>query len=226
MQTKSCLCEQELVFPPYNADELSKILEERIKDAFKQGAVSQEAINLISAYSAQEAGDARRALILLQKSGDLADLEKSSFVGAKHVQEARKKVEQELILNMVLTLPKQHQIALYTIALLDLEGKGTRKLNELNSNFSWESLGNYVKEQRKETVLTTGEIYDRYKDLAESIEMPVVSTRWFKEYLNELESYGLVLTTESGKGFRGTTTLTRLGFQANKIKEVLEKELF
>ena len=53
----------------------------------------------------------------------------------------------------------------------------------------------------------------------------VVSSRWFREYVNELETYGLILTTASGKGIRGTTTLIKLGFDAKKLKQALEKEL-
>ena len=45
------------------------------------------------------------------------------------------------------------------------------------------------------------------------------------QYINELEMYGLILVTSSGKGVKGQTRLIKLGFDAGKIKSALEKEL-
>ena len=37
--------------------------------------------------------------------------------------------------------------------------------------------------------------------------------------------YGLIISTNSGKGFKGQTRLIKLGFDAKKIRQLLEKEL-
>ena len=68
-------------------------------------------------------------------------------------------------------------------------------------------------------------MYEEYATLAKHFKVEAVTARWYREYINELEMYGLILTTASGAGIRGNTTLIKLGFDAEKIKQVLEKEL-
>jgi len=55
-------------------------------------------------------------------------------------------------------------------------------------------------------------------------EQPV-SARWYREYISELEMFGLVITAASGHGIRGNTRLIRLSFDAKKIQEALEAKL-
>jgi len=209
VRTKSSLLQREMVFPPYNAEELKAILQERIKTAFKPGCVEESAINLASALAAQESGDARAAVMLMLRAGEEADRSLFETVNDQHVSLAKHRVEEEVTLNMVETLPKQQQLVLYALSLMTLQGKGYGKLNG-----SWE-----------QGVFFSGDAYREYERIAKSIGEQVVSSRWFREYVNELETYGLLLTTASGKGVRGTTTLIRLGFDAKKLRQALEKEL-
>ena len=62
-----------MVFPPYNAQELSEIMLQRAQKAFKQNVVNDSAITLSAAIAAQESGDARTALMLLLRAGEIAD---------------------------------------------------------------------------------------------------------------------------------------------------------
>ncbi|MCX6799299.1 MAG: AAA family ATPase, partial [Candidatus Diapherotrites archaeon] len=208
-RTKSALLQRELVFPPYNAGELRKILAERVGKAFKEGAVQEGAINLASALAAQESGDARTAVMLLLRAGEIADEESLSLVTDSEVTKAKRMVDEEVILNMVATLPKQHQLVLYAVSLLTDSGKGMQRLNGV----------------QEEGVFFSGDIYNEYKRIATGLQENVVSSRWFREYINELDTYGLILTTASGKGVRGSTTLIKLGFDAKKLRKALEKEL-
>ncbi len=210
-RTKSALLEKEMVFPPYNAEELKAILQERVAKAFKPGAVSTSAINLAAAIAAQETGDARTAIMLLLRAGEEADKMQFSEVTDVMVRKAKASVEQEVILNMVATLPKQQQLVLYAISLLTTQGKGMQRITSSG--------------QSEEGVFCSGDLYNEYKRLALSLNESVVSSRWFREYINELDTYGLLLTTASGKGVRGATTLIKLGFDAKKLRAVLEKEL-
>ncbi|MFH1545240.1 MAG: AAA family ATPase, partial [archaeon] len=208
-RTKSSLCEEEMVFPPYNAEELRAILKQRVELAFKKGTVEETAINLTAAFAAQESGDARTAVMLLQRAGEFADSKGVSIVGEKEVEESKKKVEEEVIFNMISTLPEQQQLVLKAIADLSLHSKGIRRIT------GREEFG----------VLYSGEIYDRYKDFAKNYNLNVVSSRWYRQYINELEMYGLIVTTSSGKGIKGQTRLIKLGFDAKKISNAIEKEL-
>jgi len=56
------------VFPAYDANQLGDILNRR-RDAYHDGVLSDDVIPLCSAFSAQEHGDARRAIDLFRLAG-------------------------------------------------------------------------------------------------------------------------------------------------------------
>ncbi|HNW05393.1 MAG TPA: AAA family ATPase [archaeon] len=208
-RTKSSLCEQEAVYPPYNAEELRAILNQRIDLAFKKDVVSDSAINAAAAIAAKESGDARRAVMLLLRAGEIADIKGHTKVTDKEVYEAKEKVEQEVMKSMVLTLPIQLQLVLFAIAQGSLKPKGVIGLT-----------GQYM----ETNILHSGEIYDKYCALCNKYSEKAVTIRWFREYINELETYGFISTTISGKGVKGNTTLIRLGIDAQTIIDLLKSE--
>jgi len=208
-RTKSSLCQHEMVFPPYNAQELFEILSQRARKAFKKGVVKESAISLASAISAKESGDARTALMLLLRAGEIADRHELKAVTDKEVLKARKKVEEEIFINMISTLPEQEQLVLLAIANLSLSRSGYKTITG----------------KTEEGVLFSGEIYKEYERIARNSKNGAVSTRWYREYIGELEMYGLIFTTNSGKGFKGQSRLIKLGFEPQKIKEAIEKEI-
>ncbi len=208
-RTKSSLCEKEMIFPPYNAEELRAILNSRVKLAFISGSVSDSAVNLAAAIAAQESGDARTAVMLLMRAGEIAENSASKKITDLEVQKAKKKVEEDIIFNMISTLPEQQQLVLKAIALLSMSTKGIKKITG----------------QEEQGVLYSGEIYEKYKQLALSLKESVVSSRWYRQYINELEMYGLILTSASGPGIKGQTKLIKLGFPPEKINSILENQL-
>lgn len=208
-RTKSSLCQQEMIFPPYNAEQLHTIIEQRVQEAFQPEAVDGGAISLASAIAAQESGDARTAIKLMLRAGELADEEHVAKVLDKHVKAARTSVEQEIILEHVTVLPEHEKLVLYTIAALTLTKKPIQKLSG----------------EKVEGVLYSGEVYEEYERTAKKFKFnDPVSARWYREYINQLELYGLIVTTASGPGVKGQTRFIKLKVDANKIKEVLEKE--
>jgi cell division control protein 6 len=209
-RSKSSLCEREMVFSPYNANELKEILFERCDKAFRPGSVTESAISLAAAIAAQESGDARTAVMLLQRAGEIADRDQTMIVDESYVEKAKASVEEEIIFSMISTLPEQQQMVLYAISQMTLQRKGLRKVNG----------------EVEEGVLFSGEIFENYLDLAKKFEKRPITSRWYRQYINELEMYGLILVTSSGKGIKGQTRLIKLGFDASRIKVALEKELF
>ncbi|MFH1391568.1 MAG: AAA family ATPase [Candidatus Diapherotrites archaeon] len=208
-RTKSSLCQHEMIFPPYNAQELSEILEQRTEIAFKPNTVEGSAIHLSAAIAAQESGDARTAVMLLLHAGEICDRKGLLKVTDVEVKKAKKKVEEELIFNMISTLPEQQQLVLYAISCLSLEKRPMHKITGAIE------IG----------VLFSGEIYDEYARLSKKYKETTVSARWYRQYISELEMYGLIITTNSGKGIKGQTRLIKLGFDAGKIKSLIEKEI-
>ncbi|MEM3781414.1 MAG: AAA family ATPase [Candidatus Micrarchaeaceae archaeon] len=205
----SSLYENEILFPPYNANELVAILKDRSAKGFKPGKVDDECISLAAAIAAKESGDARLALEIISKAGEIAEEKRLSSVSVKEVEEAQKDAEEEIAYDAVATLPEHQRLLLYAIALLAEHGTKFRKLAD-----------------GSESYLFSGEIYNKYAEIAKALKKESKSTRWYRKYLADLELQGLIVTFESGKGIRGHTKLVKLLFSPAKIKETIEKSMF
>ena len=139
-RVKSSLRDREIVFPPYNAQQLIDILKERSELSFNEGTVSDGVIALCSALAAKEEGDARYALDLLKTSGEIADEKESDIIEESYVKEAKDRIEHNKIIDVIMTLPLQQQKVLE--AITDL----TKSREEI----------------------TSGKLYEKYQDLAKN----------------------------------------------------------
>ncbi|MDD5340418.1 MAG: AAA family ATPase [Candidatus ainarchaeum sp.] len=208
-RSRSSLYETEMVFEPYTAEQLQKILSQRAEEGFEKGVVEPSAVNLAAAITSQESGDARYALKLLVKAGEMAEQAGRAKITDEDVEAARKKVELDLTMETTNTLPEMHQIVLYSIASISISGSKYSRLEGLESGF-----------------LFSGEVYEEYEATCKKLRKRPRSTRWYKEYLNDLETLGLITTTPSGKGIRGQTTLIKLGPSPHGILGIVKKNLF
>jgi cell division control protein 6 len=205
----STLYETELVFPQYYATELYAIIEGRVAEGFKSNVMRDEVLHLIAATSAKEGGDARLSLKILSKAGELAEEREDKEVTVKDAEDAIKIAENEIVYDLIVTLPEHHKLVLYSIAMLTQSGGSYKKLTD-----------------GVDTYLFSGEVYNRYKSITESLHKEAKSERWYRKYLSELEMQGLISAFESGKGIRGHTKLIKLMYPPQKTKDVLEKDIF
>ena len=205
----STLYETELVFSQYNATELYSIIKDRCETGFKRGVIDDEVLHYISASTAREGGDARFSLKVLTKAGELAEERSQTRITMDEAQAAMKFAENDVVFDLISTLPEHQKFVLYAIVTLTLSGGTYKKLTD-----------------GTDTYLFSGEIYHRYKSLLEGLKKEPKSERWYRKYLAELEMQGLTVSYESGKGIRGHTKLVKLLYPAKKIKDVLEKDLF
>ena len=205
----SALYETELVFSPYYATELYEILKDRVSLGFKAGAISDDVLRCIAAAAAREGGDARFSLKVLSKAGELAEERASSTVSMDDATSAAKVTEEDVVYELISTLPEPLKLVLYALSLMANSGGSYKKLMD-----------------GTDTYLFSGDVYYRYKSLAESMHREAKSERWYKKYLAELEMQGLVTTFESGKGIRGHAKLIKLLYPADKTKAVLDASLF
>lgn len=88
----SSLQDNELVFDPYDANQLRDILRNR-KDAFKEGVLTDGVIPRTAALAAREHGDARKAVDTFYEAGRLAEKAGNSKVTEDYVDDALKKAE-------------------------------------------------------------------------------------------------------------------------------------
>jgi cell division control protein 6 len=90
----SSLGEEEVVFTNYNVEQIKKILEERITQAFIPNTVQESALNLCAALAGGEHGDARRAIDLIRVAGEIAERQQSDNVTKDHIRAASQKIEE------------------------------------------------------------------------------------------------------------------------------------
>ncbi|HID42561.1 MAG TPA: ORC1-type DNA replication protein [Archaeoglobaceae archaeon] len=190
----SSLSEEELIFPPYNAEQLQDILQQRAELAFHDGVLDDDVIPFCSALAAQEHGDARKALDLLRVSGEIAEKENSEFVTKEHVQKAVRKIEMDHILEAVRMLPTQNKILLFGMVLLS--EAGFKKF-------------------------TTGEIFTVYKSLCKKVGVDVLTQRRISDLISELDMLGIINSIIISKGRYGRTREIKLDVPNEPVKETL-----
>jgi cell division control protein 6 len=195
-RVKSSLGEEELIFPPYDAEQLQDILKNRSQNAFYEKAINSSVIPLCSALAAQEHGDARRALDLLRVAAEIADRDNTNRVEEKHVKKALNKIEQDTVAEVIRTLPPQSKLILLCI-VLNLE-------NNLDK-------------------LTTGMVFDTYQELCRKLHMDILTQRRVTDLIAELDMLGIINARVVSFGRGGRTRLIELSVPIANIKEVLEE---
>ncbi|MDW8048462.1 MAG: ORC1-type DNA replication protein [Nitrososphaerota archaeon] len=188
----SSLSEEEIVFKPYDADELQDILEERGKIAFQDGVLTEGALRLCAALAAAEHGDARRALDLLRVAGELAERSNMPYVSEEHVRQAQKRIEHDRILETVKSLPTHSKIVLLSIYLLN-KNRVSRTM--------------------------TGDIYNLYCELCQELGITSLTQRRVSGLINELDVMGLINSRVISLGRYGRTKKTSLGIPFGAVKE-------
>jgi cell division control protein 6 len=193
-RVKSSLGEEEIVFPPYDANQLRDILEHRAEVAFKSEVLSDDVIPLCAAFAAQEHGDARRALDLLRTAGELAERGGAELTEEDHVRQAQKKIELDRVVEVVRTLPTQSKLVLF--AIITLEKSGVDNIN-------------------------TGEAYNVYKRLCGEIDADVLTQRRVTDLISELDMLGIVNAAVVSKGRYGRTKEISISVPLEETEAVL-----
>jgi cell division control protein 6 len=193
-RVKSSLGEEEIVFPPYDANQLRDILQHRADVAFEDEALTDDVIPLCAAFAAQEHGDARRALDLLRTAGELAERDQAGVVDEVHVRKAQDKIELDRVVEVVRTLPTQSKLVLFST--ITLEKNGVHNIN-------------------------TGEVYNIYKRLCEEIDADVLTQRRVTDLISELDMLGIVNAVVVSKGRYGRTKEISLSVPVEETETVL-----
>jgi cell division control protein 6 len=196
-RVKSSLGEEEIIFPPYDANQIHDILEQRAGMAFKSNMLDETVIRLCAAFAAQEHGDARRALDLLRVSGEIAERTKSPVVEEKHVRVAQEKIENDRVVEVVRTLPTQSKLVLLSVLLLS-------KIR--NNNVS------------------TGEAYTIYKQMCNDIGSDILTQRRITDLISELDMLGIINAMVVSKGRYGRTKEISLSVPMGDTKGVLMED--
>ena len=194
-RVRSSLGEEEIIFPPYNAEQLQDILSERAEMAFNESVLEDSVIPLCAAFAAQEHGDARRALDLLRVSGEIAERTESPKVTEEHVRQASERIEANRIVEVVKTLPLQSKIVLNSILLLSRE--------------------------RNKKRFSSGEVYNMYRRSCSFLGMEPLTQRRVTDLVSELDILGLINAVIVSKGRYGRTKEISLSVPESCVLPVL-----
>ncbi|QIO25345.1 Cdc6/Cdc18 family protein [Haloarcula sp. JP-L23] len=190
-RVKDSLCDEEIHFPPYDANELGNILKQRAAEAFHDTSATRrddgvyeleseiledDVIPLCAAFAAQDSGSARQALKRLYKAGDLARDKEAEQITEAHVREADEIVERDKVREELTRLPTQSKLTLYGLLLLEQENEAPAKRSK---------------------------IYERYVTAAKRIDADVRTDRTIHDCLSQLTLKGFLEVTEQNKGPKG-----------------------
>jgi len=149
-------------FKPYTASQILDILEMRVEEAFKPGAVSSEVIEYVADLTASKPinGDLRYALDLLLYSGNLAENEGCERVTAEHIRRVLNITHPSVTDEDVVSLPEQEKIVLLGVArALKLSGGPYTSLKDVRAATAM------VCEEHKLKPLSADDVDDAVEDL-------------------------------------------------------------
>lgn len=197
-RTKSVIAQNELIFKPYDGEQLSDILRNRAQIALQKDAFSEEIISLCAAFAAQEHGNARKAINLLRVAGELAEKAGRGEITIEDVYTARDKIEIDRAKEVVHTLPLQSKLVVMALLKLRFE----HALHEM----------------------TSGDIYSAYSQLCIVADRDVLSARRVSDLIAELDMMGIVQSVVKSKGRYGRTRSIICAVSKNIYEEMQHDE--
>ncbi len=199
-RVRSSLGSKKLFFPPYSANDLICILEDRVNQGIVEGVLNEEVVPYCAAIAAQKEGDARFAIDLLREAVFIAEGENSQKVEKHHVDQAAEKLESDFIKKAVSELTIHQQLVLLAIAVFQELGKSSA---------------------------TTGDVYTSYQIFCSYIGLKPSTRQWVSETIGTLELLGIVNSITRSRGRYGRTRYISLGAPPKYVIEsILKTERF
>jgi len=184
-----------IVFSPYDADMLREILEQRAVDAFVPGVLDDLVIPLCAARGANEHGDARLSLSLLETAGHVAIQHNVKKVLEEHVKEAEKKNEVNAMIDVLKKQPFQSKLLLLCVI------------------YQWQL------REPEENYLRTGDVYEQYKLFSMELEKEVLGPTRISGLLSELDYLNVIDAPVDSSGERGRTRKIMISIPVREIIE-------
>ncbi|TFF99072.1 MAG: cell division control protein Cdc6 [Promethearchaeota archaeon] len=194
----SSLGEEKIVFKVYNANELGDILKSRASVAFYDEVLKEGVISLCAALAAKENGDARKALQLLRKAGEIAERSQNKKVSTSHVNKAQDELEREKEVDYIKGMPLQAQLVLMAVYLISKFGKNR--------------------------IIVSGDIYEVHAELANKVPgTRTLSRRRISDYINELTLAGIITAKKRSMGYYGRTKVIHLNIDMSLLESILSQ---
>lgn len=192
-RTRSFFKLNELIFHPYDAADLQRILHIRVGKALRPGRLEAGVVEKIAALSSREHGDARKAVALLAKGAYLAE-KNGTPVTLELVDQAAEEIEQDKYLGMLRTSPVQLQAAMAGII-------------------------GAVKVACRE-VVGSGEAYEGYLAFCRQADLRPLTARAFGDLVTELDMYSLIRARVESRGRYGRTRKIAFDLPAELMRRI------
>ncbi|RQG95628.1 Cdc6/Cdc18 family protein [Natrarchaeobius oligotrophus] len=172
-KVKDTLAEKEILFPPYDANQLRSILEPRADKAFHDGVLNRDVVPLCAAFAAQDSGSARQAIRLLREAGELAQSADSNTITEEHVRDAQDELEKNQLYEGMQELTTQGHAVLCALAY-------------------YQSLNKVPVRSR--------DLYEQYVKICDRLDADSVSERRVRDHLSDMNMLGLITVYEQNEG--------------------------
>jgi len=193
---RSFLKLNEIIFKPYDAVDLQRILNIRVEKALHENAVEAGVIEKIAALASRDHGDARQAVALLAKSAYLAE-KAGTKISLGIVDSACSEIEQDKYVTMIRTAPRQLQAAMG--AVIECVSRRSGDKGE------------------------TSEVYHIYNTCCHRAGLRPLTRRAFGDMLNELDMYSLLDSHVVSRGRYGRTREITMDLPADLTGRIYEE---
>lgn len=185
----------ELVFKPYDALDLQKILRIRVEKALHPEALEAGVIEKVAALASRDHGDARQAIALLARGSYLAE-KAGTKITLDLIDQAVCHIEHDKYVTMIRTAPLQLQAAMAAVIQAARRAQGRP--------------------------LATGEAYDSYQAFCGRAGIRPLTARAFSDLLAELDMYSFLRSRVLSKGRYGRTREIFLDLPEDLVGKLLD----
>lgn len=172
-KVKDTLAEKEILFPPYDANQLRSILKPRAEKAFYEDVLEDDVVPLSAAFAAQDTGSARQAIRLLREAGELAQAANAETVTGDHVRDAQNELEKNQLYEGMQELTTQGHAVLCALASHQADN---------------------------EIPVRSRQLYNRYVSICDRLDADSVSERRVRDHLSDMNMLGLITVYERNEG--------------------------
>ena len=190
-RVRSSLNPVEIIFRPYNADEIFDILLNRSKDAFYDNALNEGVLRKCAAMVAQEHGDIRKALDLLKVAGERTQQLGKSIITEEELDTAAESLEQNITEGMIKSMTRQSKCILLSI----ISVARTKRMGKVYS----------------------GEVYDAYLKLSDKFGLKSLTFRRVSDLIADMDYNSLVMSRIKSHGRYGRTRELNIAFSPSII---------
>jgi archaeal cell division control protein 6 len=180
---------------PYDAAQVRAILHERATMALREGCVAEEAFDAC-VVAASRNGNLAHGLGVLRMAAELAEQAGQARVRVEHVTEAEARLSAASVAEAVRDMPLQMQLVLLSCIV------GAEATD----------------------LLTTGDVYDTYRDFTRRAHVETLTQRRVTDLLDELDAAGVLEARVISRGCYGRTKALRLRVLTATLRGILAED--